>query len=68
MISYVYTVDIYYPIVITVTFNESSYNVNEGNGKVQLILLLSNPSSTNITIQLRDRQNTAKSKPNNVLH
>ena len=47
---------------ITVSFNESSYSVSEDSGLVQPILVLSNPSSTDITIHIRDKQDTAKSK------
>ena len=44
---------------ITVRFNQSTYSVNENDGSVQPILVLSNPSSTNISVQVRDNSNTA---------
>ena len=47
---------------ITITFSQSTYNVNEDDGPVQPVLVLSNPSSTDITVQVRDTQNTATSK------
>ena len=36
----------------TVAFNQPIYNVEEDNGFVQFELILSNPSSTNITVEL----------------
>ena len=47
---------------ITVTFNQSTYSVDEDDGLAQLILVLSNPSSTDITVQVRDNANTATGK------
>ena len=47
---------------ITVTFSQSKYSVNEDDGPAQPVLVLSNPSSTNITVQVRDNQNTATSE------
>ena len=52
----------YFLTVITVSFNESLYNVNEESELVQPVLILNHPSSTDITIKIRDRQYTAKSK------
>ena len=43
-------------------FNQSSYTVDEGFGPAQPVLVLSNPSSTDITVQMRDIQNTATSE------
>ena len=47
---------------ITVNFNQSTYSVNEDAGLAQPVLVLSNPSSTDITVQVRDTQNTATSE------
>ena len=47
---------------ITITFNQSMYNVNEDDGPAQPVLVLSNPSSTDITVQVRDTENTATSE------
>ena len=57
-----------YLLAVTVDFNQSSYGVNEEDEVVQLTLLLSNPTSSNITIQLRVRQDSAKSKPAYILY
>ena len=46
----------------TVSFNKSAYRVNEGYGPVQPILVLSNPSSFAITVQVTDTGNTATGK------
>ena len=47
---------------IIIIFSQSTYSVNEDNGPAQLVLVLSNPSSTDITVQVRDTQNTATSE------
>ena len=44
--------------VIMVKFSQSTYSVNEDDGLVQPVLVLSNPSSTDITVQVRDNSNT----------
>ncbi|XP_065915710.1 extracellular matrix protein 3-like [Dysidea avara] len=42
-----------------VTFNHSTYIIDEDDGPVQPLLVLSNPSSTNITVQVLSEDNTA---------
>ena len=44
---------------LNVSFSQSTYSVNEDDGLVQPVLVLSNPSSTDITVQVRDNSNTA---------
>ena len=39
-------------LAITVNFNESNYVIGENDGQVEPKLILSNPSSTNITIRV----------------
>jgi len=51
--------DIYHLIVATVSFEQSSYKVNEYDGIVELVLVLSNPSSTDITVKVIDNGITA---------
>ena len=46
-------------IALTVFFDQSSYHMNENRGPVQPILVLSNPSSTDITVQVNDNSSTA---------
>ena len=41
-----------YLSVITVMFNQSEYIVNEDAGLAQPVLVISNPLSTNITVQV----------------
>ena len=41
------------------SFNKSAYSVNENEGPVQLVLVLSNPSSTDVTVEVTDEGNTA---------
>ena len=43
-------------------FNQSTYSVDEDDGPAQPVLVLSDPSSTNITVQVRDNAVTATSK------
>jgi len=43
-------------IAITVSFSRSTYSVDEDDGVVGPQLVLSNPSSTDITVQVRDIQ------------
>ena len=38
------------------------YNINENDGQVQVVLVLSNPSSTNIVVEVEDSNVTAMSK------
>ena len=39
-------------VVTTIKFNDSMYNINESSRAVQLVLLLSNPLSRNIAVEL----------------
>ena len=41
-----------YLLVATVSFDQLSYKVSEKDGEVQVMLVLSNPSSTDITIEI----------------
>ena len=41
-----------FPIDITVSFNQSVYSVNESDGPVQPVLILSSPSSTEVTVMV----------------
>ena len=52
---------------ITVRFSETTYNFNEDAGLAQPVLVLSNPSSTDITVVVRDDQNTATSEWSNII-
>ena len=52
----------FHHLAITVTFSQSTYNFDEDAGPAQPVLVLSNPSSTDITVQVRDNQNTATSE------
>ena len=46
-------------VVATISFSQSMYSVNENEGSVQLVLVLSNPSSTDFTVQVTDEEGTA---------
>jgi len=54
-------------LAITVNFSQQSYSVNEDDGPAQPVLVLSNPSSTSITVQVRDTENTATSESSNII-
>ena len=43
----------FYPIDLTISFNQSTYSVDEDDGSAQPVLVLSNPSSTDISVQVR---------------
>ena len=49
----------FYLTAVTVSFHQSSYSVNENTGLCQNVLVLSNPSSTDITVKVRDSNSTA---------
>ena len=51
---------LYHYVVVVVRFNQSSYNINESSGIIQLLLILSNPSSFNETVSLINTDHTAK--------
>ena len=46
----------------TVTINQSTYNVDEDDGPAQPVLVLSNPSSTDITISVFSTDGSATGK------
>ena len=46
-------------IDVSISFNQSTYNVIEDGGSAQPVLVLSNPSSTDITLQVRSNNITA---------
>ena len=48
-------------------FSETTYSVDEDNGPAQPVLVLSNPSSMNITVQVRDDDDTATSEWANII-
>ena len=54
--------DVYFLIAITVSFNKPMIRVNENGGPAKLVLVLSNPSSTNITIIIINHDNSATGK------
>jgi len=41
-----------YSLAITVNFSESNYVIGENDGRAQPMLILSNPSSTDISIRV----------------
>ena len=47
------------PLAITVMFSESTYNVSEDGGPAQLKIVLSNPSSTDVTVQVTTNDGSA---------
>ena len=51
----------------TITFDQSAYTVDEDIGSVQPVLVLSNPSSTDITVQVTASSNTATGEHSRIL-
>ena len=51
-----------FTIVPTVNFNQSTYNVDEDDGLAQPVLVLSNLSSTDITISVFSTDGSATGK------
>ena len=49
-------------IAATISFNQSQYSIVEENGSLELSLLLSNPSSYAITIQVESISGSATGK------
>ena len=49
-------------VAATVSFEQQTYNVNESNEKVQVVLVLSNPSSTDIIIEVVNTDGSAIGK------
>ena len=50
------------------SFEQQVYTVNETDGNVQLVLVLSNPSSTNITVVLFSTGGSATGKQLSILN
>ena len=48
-----------YTIAITITFSQSTYTTDEDSGAVQVELVFSNPSMTDITVQVNTIDITA---------
>ena len=46
-------------LVTSVKFSQLAYSVGENNGMVQILLVLSNPSSTDITVQVSNTDGSA---------
>ena len=46
---YTYVINLHF-LVVVVSFNESAYNANENDEQVQPVLVLSQPSSTDISV------------------
>ena len=56
MIANVYLID------VTVSFEQPTYTVNEDDGRVEPVLVLSNPSSSVITVQVFSTNGSATGK------
>ena len=51
-----------YSLGVTVMFGNRTYSVDEDSGPAQPVLVLSNPSSMNITVEVRDGGGNATSE------
>ena len=52
--------------LVAVRFSQSTYSVDEDDGPAQPVLILSNPSSTNITVRVRSNDITATGEYINI--
>ena len=52
----------YVDTAIAISFSQWTYSVDEDDGPAQPVLVLSNPSSTDITVQVRSNDITATGK------
>ena len=48
-----------YHIAATVSFSHSVYTINENEGPVEPVIVLSNPSSTDVNVRVTDGGGTA---------
>ena len=60
------SVDLALYLDIFVSFNQSTYSVDEDDGPAQPVLVLSDPSSTDITVQVESNDITATGKWTNI--
>ena len=49
-------------VAVNVSFQLQNYNVNESDGKVEPVLVLSNPSAVNITVEVFSTDGSATGK------
>ena len=54
-----YRFNLIYSVAATISFDQSAYSIAEDGGPVQPVLVLSNPSSVDITIRVIDTATTA---------
>ena len=57
---------VYISLDTSVKFNQSAYSVNEGNEVLQIVLVLSNPSSTDITVEVLSTDGSATGKQRSI--
>ena len=50
------------PVAVTISFNQSAYNVSESVGSAHPVLVLSYPLSINITVQVSATNQSATGK------
>ena len=49
-------------VVTTISFNQISYSIEESKGLLQPVLVLSSPSSVDITVEVREYSGSATRK------
>ena len=55
-------------VAIDIFFNESTYSVDESSRNVQVMLVLSNPSSTDLTVKVTSKNDTATGELMNIIN
>ena len=53
---------VFLTVVTTVSFNQTSYSIEESKGFLQPVLVLSSPSSVDITVEVREYSGSATRK------
>ena len=59
---HLYMYDFVYLLVIAISFDQSTYTVNENGGPLKPVLVLSNSSTFDITVHIMNNDNTATGK------
>ena len=57
---------VYHLVAITITFSETTYDIDEIAGPARPVLVLSNPSATEFTVRVREVERSATSEQTKI--
>ena len=57
---------VYHLVAITITFSETTYDIDENAGPARPVLVLSNPSATKFTVRVREVERSATSEQTKI--